>query len=120
MLIVLVDDLRNFRKEPLPDDATVITLRDSRAALEWLRNNQNTVIDELWLDHDLGGDDTIMPVVDFLTETAYTMTAIGASLNVSQIFVHSANPPGARNVVRALEQWYSPVRRVSPYEFFVN
>jgi hypothetical protein len=34
------------------------------------------VIDELWLDHDLGGDDSIMPVVTLPKEAAFTGAGI--------------------------------------------
>ena len=44
-------------------------------------------IDHLWLDHDLGGEDTIRPVVDLMVRLAST----GARLNVGPVHIHTAN-----------------------------
>jgi hypothetical protein len=54
-VILGIDDLR-----PLPR-ATRIA-RTSSEGIQLLQEHRGIFIDELWLDHDLGGDDTILPV----------------------------------------------------------
>jgi hypothetical protein len=39
-----------------------------------IRELGDTFVDELWLDHDLGGHDTIRPVTSCLEELAYSGT----------------------------------------------
>lgn len=82
-LLVVIDDLRTH-----PD--AQVHLRTSAEAIAWL-SASDVEIDELWLDHDLGGDDTIRPVVHFLAERAFT----GSPLPIKRIVVHTANPAGA-------------------------
>ena len=65
MLTVLIDDLRDFR-----DGREAIVLRTSTDGLSYLNGFQGH-LDELWLDHDLGGDDTIRPVTLHLEELAF-------------------------------------------------
>jgi hypothetical protein len=81
--IVVIDDLRSH-----PDAA--VHLRTSAEAIAWLGAFDGE-IDELWLDHDLGGEDTIRPVVHFIAERAFT----GSPLSIKRIVVHTANPAGA-------------------------
>ncbi|NGO75044.1 hypothetical protein G6045_05010 [Streptomyces sp. YC504] len=97
-----MDDLR-----PLPH-ATRIA-RTSREGVELLREHRDTYIDELWLDHDLGGEDSIMPVVTLLEEAAFS----GRPFRIGTVFVHSANPIGAETVVRSLTRWNYRVRRTA-------
>jgi hypothetical protein len=102
VLILGVDDLR-----PLPR-ATRIA-RTSHDGVHLLEQHRDKEIDELWLDHDLGGEDTIMPVVALLEQAAFD----GEPFRISMIYVHSANPIGAETVVRALRRWNYPVRRAT-------
>ncbi|MFI0449817.1 cyclic-phosphate processing receiver domain-containing protein [Actinomadura sp. 6N118] len=99
-VILGIDDLR-----PLPQ-ATRIA-RTSREGVQLLEEHRDRQIDELWLDHDLGGDDSILPVVTLLEEAAFN----GQPFQIGMIFVHSANPSGAETMVRALTRWNYPVRR---------
>ncbi|MEV7603171.1 cyclic-phosphate processing receiver domain-containing protein [Kitasatospora sp. NPDC089797] len=101
-VILGIDDLR-----PLPR-ATRIA-RTSREGLRLLQEHRDTYIDELWLDHDLGGDDDILPVVTLLEEAAFN----GQPFRIGTVFVHSANPIGAATVVQALTRWNYPVRRAT-------
>ncbi|WP_067830405.1 cyclic-phosphate processing receiver domain-containing protein [Actinomadura kijaniata] len=101
-VILGVDDLR-----PLPRATRVA--RTSRDGVLLLREHRDRVIDELWLDHDLGGEDSIMPVVTLLEEAAFD----GRPFRIGMIYVHSANPAGAETVVRALRRWHYPVRRAT-------
>ena len=61
MLEVLIDDVRCFR-----DARPARIARTSSQGLALLQELGGHTIDVLWLDHDLGGDDTIMPVIDWL------------------------------------------------------
>ncbi|MEP7192241.1 MAG: cyclic-phosphate processing receiver domain-containing protein [Actinomycetota bacterium] len=81
-LTVLVDDVRDFK-----DQRPALVARSSSEALRLLDELDGKRIDDLWLDHDLIGDDTIAPVVDLLVYRAKT----GSPLNVGQIHVHTAN-----------------------------
>lgn len=87
----VIDDLRTL-------NADWPHARTSAEGLAWLKENDQHV-DCLWLDHDLGGDDTIMVVVDWLCEIAHD----GEPYDVGTISVHSMNPVGAENAVRSLK-----------------
>jgi hypothetical protein len=102
--IVLVDDLRSF-----VDGRAAQVLRTSVDAGAFLERHRDAHLDELWLDHDLGGDDTIWPVVEVLERTAFE----GRPLDVGVVYVHSANPSGARRIAQVLRRWEYPVRVVS-------
>lgn len=108
-LDIVIDDLRTF--DMLQQAATrtrdVVYLRTSKAALAYLETS--TGCDTLWLDHDLGGDDTVMPVVDWLCERAY----LGESYRAKRVNVHSMNPIGAASVVRSLVRYGYEAQRVS-------
>ncbi|MQY08425.1 cyclic-phosphate processing receiver domain-containing protein [Actinomadura macrotermitis] len=99
-IILGVDDLR-----PLPQ-ATRLA-RTSGEGVLLLEEHRDLEIDELWLDHDLGWDDSIMPVVALPEEAAFA----GRPFRIGMVFVHSANPGGAETVVRVLRRWNYRVRR---------
>ena len=101
-VILGIDDLR-----PLPG-ATRIA-RTSREGIQLLQEHRDSFVDELWLDHDLGGDDSILPVVTLMEEAAFG----GRPFHIGTVFVHSANPIGAETVVRALTRWNYRVRRAT-------
>jgi hypothetical protein len=101
-VILGIDDLRALPR------ATRIA-RTSHEGIRLLEEHRNDEIDELWLDHDLGGDDSIMPVVTVLEEAAFD----GRPFNIGMIFVHSANPSGAETMVRVLKRWDYRVRRAT-------
>ena len=103
-VILGIDDLR-----PLPR-ATRIA-RTSREGIRLLQEHRERFIDELWLDHDLGGDDTIMPVVALMEEAAFS----GRAFHIGTVFVHSANPVGAETVMRSLRRWNYHVRRAAAW-----
>ncbi len=101
--IVVIDDLRIFGAFEAE------YARSSAAGLRYLRSaHQNSErIDQLWLDHDLGGTDDIRVVVDWLLERCVweDMPDIG------EVVVHTSNPPAAEMMTRALSRWYR-TRRV--------
>jgi hypothetical protein len=99
--IVLVDDLRSF-----VDGRVAQVVRTSAAGVEALERHRGQRLDELWLDHDLGGDDTIWPVVEVLEQAAFEEHPF----DVGVVYVHSANPAGAVKIMQALGRWGYHVR----------
>ncbi|MEV1056696.1 cyclic-phosphate processing receiver domain-containing protein [Micromonospora chalcea] len=102
--IVLVDDLRSF-----VDGRSAEVARTSAAGVELLDRNRDRHLDELWLDHDLGGDDTIWPVVEVLERAVFDKRPF----DVGVIYIHSANPAGAAKVAQVLRRWGYRVRVAS-------
>jgi hypothetical protein len=106
--VVVVDDERTFDAEV---DLYARTATEAIGCLGRIWTRQQVAylpaLDELWLDHDLGADDTGMQVAEFLT----CLAAAGASLGVGIIYVHSMNPFPANAMVALLKPFYS-VRRV--------
>jgi hypothetical protein len=101
-LTVLIDDVRGFK-----DERPALVARSSQEALALLDQLGDTRINHLWLDHDLVGDDTIRPVVDWMVQQA----SIGSPLNVGQIHIHSANVGGGHWMRLKLEAAHYPVTR---------
>ncbi|MFJ8038990.1 cyclic-phosphate processing receiver domain-containing protein [Kitasatospora sp. NPDC096147] len=99
-VVLGIDDLR-----PLPWCTRIA--RTSAEGVRLLAEHREVDVDELWLDHDLGGEDSIMPVVTVLEEAAFH----GRPFRIGTVHVHSANPTGAQTVVRSLERWGYRVRR---------
>jgi hypothetical protein len=99
--VILVDDLRSFL-----DGREAEVARTSSSGVELLARHRTDRVDELWLDHDLGGDDTIWPVVEILERAAFE----GRPLDVGIIVIHSANPAGAAKMVQVLRHWGYRVR----------
>ncbi|MFC3739372.1 cyclic-phosphate processing receiver domain-containing protein [Paractinoplanes deccanensis] len=105
--IVLVDDLRSF-----VDGRPAEVARTSSAGVELLdrhRSHRSHRLDELWLDHDLGDDDTIWPVVEVLERAAFE----GRPFDIGVVIIHSANPAGATKMAQVLRRWNYPVRVAS-------
>ncbi|PZG13028.1 hypothetical protein C1I95_24545 [Micromonospora craterilacus] len=94
--IVLVDDLRSFL-----DGRNAEVARTSAAGVELLNRYRDGCLDELWLDHDLGGDDTIWPVVEILEQAAFEKRPF----DIGVINVHSANPVGVAKIAQVLRHW---------------
>ncbi|MGG5257526.1 cyclic-phosphate processing receiver domain-containing protein [Phycicoccus avicenniae] len=102
VLRVLVDDVRVFR-----DGRPAHVVQTSSEALALLDTLGGRFIDELWLDHDLVGDDTVQPVIDRLT----TLAAAGTPLPVGRILVHSANIREGHRITTELQAVGYPARR---------
>lgn len=111
--VILIDDLRSF-----VDGRPAEVARSSAGGVELLRRHRAARIDELWLDHDLGGDDTIWPVVELLELAAFEERPF----DVGVILVHSANPAGGATMLRALRRWGYPARPAagSPHVGYVD
>jgi len=99
---VLVDDVRVFK-----DDRPAQLARTSDEALALLEQIGGHCIDELWLDHDLIGEDTVQPVVDHLVAAA----SQGRPLDIGRILIHSANIRAGHRITAELVAAGYPARR---------
>jgi hypothetical protein len=97
--VVLIDDLRSF-----VDGRRAEVARTSTAGVDLLHRYRDERLDELWLDHDLGEDDTIWPVVEVLERAALE----DRRLDIGVIKVHSANPACAAKITQVLRRWGLP------------
>lgn len=88
-VVVLVDDTRAFR-----DGRHCLVARSSEAAVKMLQDLRNRRIDHLWLDHDLGGDDTIWPAIRLL-EAAHIE---GRPFNIGVIHVQASRSGPAHQI----------------------
>lgn len=109
-MIVLVDDERIFKAAITTAD--YLLLKTQTEALQWLNTvDENSVIDQLWLDHDLGEENGIpvdvMPIVNELERRYFE----GVCPRIEQIVVHTSNLVGGNDIIRALERHFN-VRRV--------
>lgn len=113
-MILVVDDDRIF-PWTVKDKHFIIYERSSRDAIAFMARfwayfyliPDNERMHELWLDHDLGNNDTIKLVVDFLLFVHHA----GFPFPVDHVHVHSMNASGADKAVKALEGPYD-ARRV--------
>lgn len=99
MFILVVDDMRIF-----PDkvrDNIVFHALSSEAAIKFLEENFN-LTSEIWLDHDLGGDDTVVPVINWLEEKAIQ----GKADHLCCIRVLTSNPVGAQKIAALGRYFY--------------
>jgi hypothetical protein len=94
--VILIDDLRSF-----VDGRSAEVARTSAAGVDLLERCHGRRVDELWLDHDLGGEDTIWPVVEVLERAAFDEQPF----DIGVVYIHSANPPGAAKIGQALGRW---------------
>lgn len=87
---LMVDDMRlpNF-----PEEVTLVT--NSKDALEIISSDRQW--DYIYLDHDLGGDDTIRPVLDFLVKNKRDFSG-------SIVYIISSNPVGVNMIKTALDR----------------
>jgi hypothetical protein len=103
---VLVDDVRSFL-----DAQPCVVYRSSVDAVIGLRGlaGAGVVVDELWLDHDLGGGDTIPPVLALLDELDHA----GRRLAVNRALIITSNPVGG-NVIRLTRLGTGRAHRQTP------
>lgn len=124
-LMVVIDDLRTVKD---PDNALAETdLRYARTSAEGISLlteliEAGTVVDEVWLDHDLGPDDnsrygydTIMPVVSYLEE----LGAKGQAHQIGCVYIHTMNVSAVPAMQEALRPHYQVVR-VNATDFFTS
>lgn len=91
---LFVDDLRD------PPDDTWTVARTSAEGLEVIRSGVQ--VDELSLDHDLGGEDTSRPIVLWMAEHGGWPATVR---------VHSANPVGVEWLEGMIERYGPGVTR---------
>ena len=100
--ILVIDDERTFKSDKdityartSHEGIAAIAKQYSKWATQPLHQTDQTMISELYLDHDLGGSDTIRPVATYLSVMA-AATAESPTLNfqhfIGSIYVHSQNP----------------------------
>lgn len=89
---LFVDDIRN------PMDGEWVVVRSSSEAISWVE--ANGMPESMSLDHDLGGDDTVMVFLKWLFGFAD-----GKGLGPPPYRVHSANPIGSKNIESFMESW---------------
>lgn len=87
---LLIDDLRNFKAEFLPENLDIA--RTSSEAIKLLNRNSYSVV---YWDHDLGEEDTSMVVADWL----YEQSINGLRHDINLCVIHSSNPAGIRNLL---------------------
>lgn len=102
--IVVIDDLRTFAFD-------AVHARSSAQGIEVLAScvAHRQVVDELWLDYNLGRGDTGDAVVAWLTANAEAAQPL-----VREVYVHSSDAFGARRMLAALEAAGYDARRRFP------
>lgn len=73
-------------------------------------------IEELWLDLDLVGEDTIWPVVHLCGEAALA----GRPLDIGLVWVHAARADTAHKMIVSLRRRAYEVKRSSHPRFWLN
>lgn len=105
--VLVIDDEKSF---PFPDDWDVVYARTLDGGYYCL--DRIEFLDELWLDHDLGGEDTIRPLALMLAESAFN----GMPYSIAEIVVCSLNLPGQRWIESTLSPYYRVSLCTSPLQ----
>ena len=100
--VLIIDD--DDELDPRPEGA--VQAYDHIEAVVALRSR--SAWHEVWFDHDLGPRGDSMKVVEYLEERQEA----GDPVRIDAVYVHSMNPSGAENLVKALSRLY-PTRRVT-------
>ena len=105
MATVLIDDVRRFA-----DDRECLTYRSSRAAIQGLASllESGTEIEELWLDFDLAGDDTLRPVLAWLER----MDGAGQRPAIRKTFIVTSSSRGTHEIRLVLDRLGYPYERL--------
>lgn len=105
-MILVIDDMKTFPFEATGKEVVYArTLDEGRRLLDGYDE-----LEELWLDHDLGGGDTIRPLVLSLAERAVG----GNPKPIGLVVVCSLNAPGADWIASTLDRWYPITRCTDP------
>lgn len=107
--IIVIDDERT-----LHIDEQVVHLRSSREARNYFAWHGGEPF-ILFLDHDMGGDDTTVEFVRWLVLHVPREVA-----HMSTIYIHSMNGVGADNLMRELELYFSTHRIPLPDQMWVD
>lgn len=94
-LTVLIDDTREFR-----DGRPRRVARSSKAGVALLLALRGQRIGDLWLDHDLGGDDTIWPVIRLLEDAHLE----GQPFDIGLVHVHASRSGPAHRMSVSLRR----------------
>ena len=92
-MYLFIDDERN-----LNNLTGYVVLRSSDEAINYIRQNGWPTF--MSLDHDLGGEDTVMVFLKRLVNEIWD-----GIMPVPGYIVHSANPEGAKNIVSYMDSW---------------
>jgi hypothetical protein len=122
-MIVVIDDERTFVGTGCTDPPAVYA-RTSNEGIAAVANAWTNYVlrygnmVDLYLDHDLGEDDTIMPVVDFLYVAGMKsgimnpVDLIRPTDFIANIFIHSQNPTAGDTIIPLLSPLYKNVQRI--------
>jgi len=103
--VLVIDDVKEFTFPADCDVQYARTLEDGFAQLERIFKLpliEAPVEFELWLDHDLGGEDTIRPLCLSLAEMAY----YDNTYPLTRIVICSLNPVGIKWMESTLSPYY--------------
>lgn len=113
--LIIDDDGLSIRNEILKKMAVAegassmdFALSSSEAIQKLTENSYDLV----FFDHDLGGNDTSMKVIDFFLEEN--------QMRLTKAVVHTANPAGANKLCLALDRIADKVRKYSILSFGVK
>jgi hypothetical protein len=95
MVKLFIDDERE------PPDETWVVVRTFAQAIDHVEDHG--VPESMSLDHDLGGDETVMQFLRWLCDHHFEK-------GPPRYVVHSANPVGRDNMISFLESWKRAVR----------
>lgn len=104
--VLVIDDERIF---PFSDDVRVTYARTSGEACGVLYHGPS--ITEVWFDHDLGGDDTGMKVIEYMEQTNLDGTYWAD--RIGRAYVHTMNTVAAPRMVTALRNMGIDTLRVT-------
>lgn len=113
--ILVIDDKRTFDPARLdigPGDLLI----HARTSREGIRRLRERAWDELWLDHDLTGKDTIKPVLAFIEAEI----AAGRKPSFARVVAHSTNPRGIIDIKAALAPHYRLEQLVDTRPFLIG
>lgn len=113
MTILLIDDLRDFRVTPKENLIIARNSAEGMKALQTAHENREKFT-SIWFDHDLGGDDTTMRIVDYMSEQGYNDTPV----QVDQVYVHTSNRVGREQILRSLRNYGYPAVPVDANVYF--
>jgi len=99
VFILVIDDFRIFPNRI--GDNIVHHALSSADGIKFLKENFE-MISEVWLDYDLGGDDTVVPVINWLEEKAFN----GEANHICCIRILTSNPVGAQKIAALGRYFY--------------
>lgn len=95
---LFLDDIRNPNLDYCFDLTGIHIARNTEEAKSLVLNNG--MPEFMFLDHDLGGNDTTMKFLNWLVYEYWD-----GKMNIPQYSVHSSNPCGVQNILSFMESW---------------